>query len=391
MNIIKYLGRVLIKLIFLSVFLGTFLAIAYYILYIETEKYQSKSTVMVKDISQEQSVSPLGALLSTGSSESVRDAKLLEVYINSSDMYHILDREFKLNQYYASELIDPIHRLSNKKFSLPLVDLNITIPFREETNQNFILQYRKDLITLYDEESATLKIGFNHADSHIAQRIIRSIIFHASQKLNEFEKENTKIVLKFLEKQEREKYKLFITTLKELLLYQSQNHTIDPKVDIDSKSTILAGLESELVQKEVEYKGKSQYMNLSSTEMKLLSGNIEFIKESIATIKNEIAGNEMNINVEDTQLNVKMSNFELLKSKVEFNKELYRQTLIKLEETKILIQQNKKNLIVVSRATVPDSYSSPNKIKDIFSVFIIISFLYGVFSLILTIIRDHKD
>jgi len=389
MNIIKYLGRVLIKLIFLSVFLGTFLAIAYYILYIETEKYQSKSTVIVKDISQEQSVSPLGALLSTGSSESVRDAKLLEVYINSSDMYHILDREFKLNQYYASELIDPIHRLSNKKFSLPLVDLNITIPFREETNQNFILQYRKDLFTLYDDESATIEIGFNHADSHIAQRVIRSIIFHASEKLNEFEKENTKIVLKFLEKQEREKYKLFLRTLRELLLYQSEHHTIDPKVDIESKSTILAGLESELVQKEVEYKGKAQYMNLSSTEMKLLSGNIEFIKESIATIKDEIAGTE--VNVEDRQLNVKMSDFELLKSKVEFNKELYRQTLIKLEETKVLIQQNKKNLIVVSRATVPDSYSSPNKIKDIFSVFIIISFLYGVISLILTIIRDHKD
>jgi capsule polysaccharide export protein KpsE/RkpR len=91
------------------------------------------------------------------------------------------------------------------------------------------------------------------------------------------------------------------------------------------------------------------------------------------------------------KLHVNMSNFELLKNKVEFNKELYRHTLTKLEETKILIQQNKKNLIVVTKAGVADSYNSPNKIKDIFSIFMIISFIYGIISLILTIIRDHKD
>ena len=382
MGILKLLGKILFKLIFLALFLF----IAYYILYIETEKYGSQSTIIIKDISQEQSVSPLGALLSTGGSESVRDAKLLEVYIKSSDMYNILDQEFALTQYYSSELIDPFHRLSNST-KIPFIELNMTLPFLEKSKKNFLFQYKNDLKIVYDEASATIRIGFNHADAHIAQKIVKRIIFHSTQKLNEFERENTKIVLKFLEKQEKEKYKQFMITLKELLLYQSQHHTLDPQIDIDSKSTILAGLESELVQKEVEYNSKSQYLNPNSSEMQLLQGNIEFVRESISKIKNEMMGQGKS----QEKLNVNISNFELLKNKVEFNKELYRHTLTKLEETKILIQQNKKNLIVVSRAGVSDSYSSPNKIKDVFSIFIIISFLYGIISLILTIIRDHKD
>ncbi|SFV70338.1 hypothetical protein MNB_SV-13-238 [hydrothermal vent metagenome] len=70
---------------------------------------------------------------------------------------------------------------------------------------------------------------------------------------------------------------------------------------------------------------------------------------------------------------------------------MYIQTLVKLEETKVLVSQNTKNLIVVTKAGVADSYSSPNKIKESFSILIILSFLYGIMTLIFTIIRDHKD
>jgi len=70
---------------------------------------------------------------------------------------------------------------------------------------------------------------------------------------------------------------------------------------------------------------------------------------------------------------------------------LYIQTLVKLEETKVLVSQNTKNLIVVTKAQVADSYSYPNKIKDSLSILIVLSFLYGIMTLIFTIIRDHKD
>jgi len=331
---------------------------------------------MIKDLSQEQSTSPLGSLLLPAGSESMTDAKLLGVYIKSADMFSILNQEFNLTSYYKSEQIDFLHRLSNRMF-LPSYFLNI---------ENVLTEYNKDLSILYDEASATVKIGFSHADAKIAQQIVKKIIAQSSIILNRFENQNTEVILDFLKKQEKQKHELFLTSLENLLRYQNKNRTIDPKVDIEVKNKILAGLESDLIQKNVTYNSKAQYLNPNTAEMKLLKGNINYIKKSIRKIKAEITGNQGK-----KELNANMSDFTLLKSKVEFNKELYIQTLVKLEETKVLVSQNRKNLIVVTQAQVADSYSYPNKIKDSFSILIILSFLYGVMILIFTIIRDHKD
>ena len=365
-------GKVLLRVMFLLLFLF----IAYYVFFIETEKYQSRSIVMIKDVSQEQTVSPFGALLSNVGSESMRDAKLLEVYLKSNDMYDILEREFNLSSYYTSDTIDFFHRLSNNSIFLS----------SKINKKNFLAQYNEDLLIRYDEPSATIKVAFAYADATVAQKIVERMIAQSSIALNRFEKQNTEVVLAFLKKQEREKYDFFITSLKKLLDYQTQHNTIDPKVDIESKNTILAGLESELVQKEVNYNSKLQYLNSSSSEMRLLQGNIQFIKKSIEQIKNQIIGN-----TGQKELHVDMSDFELLKNRVEFDKELYRQTLAKLEETKVLVQQNTKNLIVISKAQIADSYTYPNKIKDIFSIFIVLFFLYGIATLVFNIIKDHKD
>lgn len=343
---------------------------------VESEKYESSSIIMVKDLSKESSPSALGSLLLSGSSNEMKDAKLLEVYINSYAMYQKLDRDFNLSSYYASSAIDPLDRLYDET----------KVSWFKNTQENLLEKYQAHTHVMYDEPSTTLKISFAHTHSQVAKEVVEHIVRYAGETLNLFEKQNTKIVLKFLEKQEKKKYEAFILSSKKLLNYQNKHHTLDPKIDIESKSTILASLEAELVQKEVAYNSKLQYLNALSPEMKLAKGNIKYIRKSISKIKRQITG------VKGKQeLNVDLSDFTLLQSEVEFNKELYRQVLAKLEETKFSIQQNSKNLIVVTPASMADSYRYPNKIKEILTIYIIIFFLYGIISLIITLIAEHKD
>jgi len=372
---VRFLKKNLLKFMFFSILSYSI----YYIFFIQTEKYVSQSVVMIKDLSQGQSTSALGALLSPANSKSMTDAKLLEIYIKSSDMFKVLDKDFNLTRYYQSDSIDYLHRLSH----------NSPLPNLKPTNKNLIDRYNKDLKVIYDEASTTTTIEFAHANSKRAKDIVNKIIFQSSKTLNYLENENTKIILKFLEKQEKEKHKLFIESLEELLAYQNKNKTFDPKVDIEVKNKILADLESQLIKKNVEYNNKAQYLNATTPEMKLLKGNIDYIQKSINKIKSQLTGNSHN--KQQKELNINMTNFMLLENRVEFNKKLYIQTLTKLEETKVLINQNRKNLIVVINAKESDSYTYPNKIKDSLSIFIILSFLYGIVGLIFMIIKDHKD
>jgi len=349
---------------------------AYYIIEIETEKYESGTIIMIKDLSSKQSVSALGEMLLPTGNESTKDAKLLELYLKSSATYNLLDKDFNLSGYYSSDKIDYVHRLRDKT----------PIPTLQKNRMNLLAKYNSDLTIIYDKISTTIELRFAHADAKIAKQIVERLTKYANDALNRFDKKNTKVILDFLQKQERKKYQVFLDSLQKLLKYQNKHNTIDPKIDVESKSKILAGLESQLVQKEVEYNGKQQYLNLNSPEMQILQGNMDYIRDSISSIKNRMAGDQY---IEE--LNVNVSDFELLKSEVAFNKELYKQTLIKLEETVVMVGQQSKNLIVISGAGVAENYKYPNKIKDVLSLFIVFVLLYGIISMIFSIIRDHKD
>ena len=92
-------------------FISLFISIAFYILAMKTEKFQSSSIVMIKDLSAKQSASMLGSMLLGQSSSTMQDSKILELYINSSEMFHTLDLKHHLTAYYTSEEMDLVQRL----------------------------------------------------------------------------------------------------------------------------------------------------------------------------------------------------------------------------------------------------------------------------------------
>ena len=364
--------KTILKLFFTAIFF----AIASYIVYIETERYESVSLTLLKDLSKSQEMD-LGSLLLGQTSSTMQDSKVLELYIRSNEMYDFLDNEYNLSSYYISENLDPLHRLYE--------DTNI--PFYLASKENFVKRYNEDLFVIYDEPSGTLSLSFIHVDKYSAKKILESIIKRSDEIINAFAKENAEVALHFIKKQVAKNKALFVKSIQNLITYQNEHHTIDPNLDVERKSLILANLESDLVKNQVEYNSKAKTWNVNGAEMKLLKEIERNIKKSIIEIKKQLAGNSDAFN----ELNSNVFDFELLKSEMEFNKEIYRQTLINQEQLKIEVSQNAKHLIVVSRPTLADSYTYPNKPWDIFTLIIILLFLYSILMAIIAIVRDHKD
>ncbi len=369
-------------------FLAIFIISTLYISFIETEKYVSESTIMIKNLSPTQAdPTSLSTLITQGSSSS-QDAQLVEVYARSFDMYSRLDKDINLTKYYTSDELDWIQRLSN----------NAILPSNRATNYNLLERYNKDLITIYDDASGTLSIEFAYANPEGAREIVKKIIKFSSDALNKFEKENAQTALKYLKRQAKIKKERFMNSIKRLIDYQNKHSTFSPTSDVERKSAILASLESLLVQKEVEYKNRLQYMNKNSSEMILMRGDIENIKKRIKSIRSQLASPEKEDNIlslttgkQSPELNKYVYDFELLKNQLDFNKQLYTQTLVKLEELKVQVSQNAKNIIVVTKPTLSDEYRYPQKLKDIISIMIVLGFLYGIISAVIKIIKDHKD
>jgi len=363
------------KLLFKSIFIILFTTGAYYTIYIQTQKYESTTVISVKDLSKNQSISALGAMFLPNGPGPSQDSKILQIFIESEDMYKILDRDFNLTSYYTSKQIDFLQRLY----------LDTKIEFIKATKENLLKKYNNDLNIIYDPISATLMIGYMHADPKIAQKILKKILKKSKNILNSFEQKNAKVILKFLTKQEQKYKKNFMGTIKKAVKYQTKNFTFDPKIDIESKSKLLASLEAQLVKKEIEYKSLLVRKQKKAPDMKLKYDSIKALKSNIYTLKKQIAGKSK------SKLNAKVYTFEYIKSEIEFAKEMYKQILLKVEETKLSVNKSTKNIIVVTKPTLPQSYIDPNKTKQILTYIIALLLMYSIILLIIFIIKDHVD
>ena len=361
------------------IFLTMLILVIYYILEIETEKYASKTIVTVKDLSQKQSVTSISSMiLGQGDINVKQNLELISVYIKSLDMYKKLDKDFNLTRYYTSQKLDFLHRLYK--------DSNI--PYFQESEENLLKRYNNDLEIYYDDLSSSLEISFNHISPKISKAIVEHIIKYSEVFLNSLDKENAKELLNFLQKQEKEYRLKYVTTIKKIISFQNKVGLIDPDINIQAKSELLANLESELIRKEIEYQAKLIKFTPNAQEVKIVKKEINNLKNEIKKIKSLLTGNKTKQKI---KLNQDKFTFELLKNELLLNQELYKQSLLKLEDAKISSSQNSKNLITVVKPNLPQQYNRPNKLKDIFTAVIIFIFLYGTLKITLIILYEHKD
>ena len=356
-------------------FFALFTAITIYIAYIETEKYESTSIIWLKDIFVKQSPDVASSILGQPS-ETMQDSAVLELYIRSSEMYDFLDKKYHLSEYYTSEKLDFLQRLYK----------NTVIPYYEANHKNMLESYNNDLQVTYDEISGTISLAYAHADPKVAKQVLESIIAHTDSVINDFSHENAELGLTFISKQLEENKAMFVKAIKALIKYQNVHGTIDPNVDVERKTMILATLETDLVKSKVDYQSKLKSWNPNGTDMKMLRETIANLKKSIRKVKKELAGG-----TNSNELNSDVFEYELLKSEMEFTKQVYQQTLMNMEELKTEVSQNAKHMVIVVSPRVPDTYTYPDVLWDIFTAMVILLLIYIILRVIIMIINDHQD
>jgi len=294
------------KIILRILFTLLFLAGAYYISTIESEKYQSDSIVLLKNLDKKTNLN-LSQIISGATSNNFQDSKILELYIRSYDMFSYLDKEANLTKYYSSKELDFLQRLYK----------DTKIPYFKLNKKNLLKKYNDDLLVTFDDPSGTLQISFIHTNPKKAQYILTKIIKKSDEIVNSFVKENAKIALEFIKKQKEEKRKAFIKAIKKLIAYQNKHKTIDPSIDVKRKTALLTELETQLIKLEVEYNTKSKIYNPNSSAVKAIKDNIINLKRQIKKIKKSLAGSS-----KKSKLNTNVFEYELLKNEMEFAKEV---------------------------------------------------------------------
>lgn len=350
-------------------FIVLFLLALTYTMILKTELYESKTALMVRDISSSSPADSLGlSILGVGSSSQLQDSMVVQEYLLSLDMFILLDKEFGVIKHYKSSKLDFIERLSSTA-----------------TMEKALKFYHKRIIINYDDVSAILHISYAHTNPETAQDIVKFMISRVEHELNEFNRRKAKKQLKFIEIEHDKNRKKMDNSSAILEAYQNKHLLLDPAIKASSSSAIIANLEANLTQKRIEYKTKSSYLNPNNYELLALNSEIKETEKSLANAKRSLTGSG------EGRLNKILFEYEKLRMQLEFDTEVYKNALIQLEMTKLDVLKEAKTLSIVSKANLPDGYTYPNKPKVFVTLVIVMLLMYGIFSMLSAIIRDHKE
>lgn len=352
-----------------SYFIALFVLLACYFLLVKTELYESRTALIVRDLSSKSSSDGFSlSLLGGGPSSQIQDSMVVEEYLLSLDVFALVDSRFRLTDHFKSDKIDFVERLSG-----------------DATMEEILEFYRKRLQIVYDETSGILHVSYIHSDPVTAKEILGFLIENVEQQLNAFNHRKAKKQLDFIETQYTKHKEEMEASSLALETYQNANMLLDPNNSAASSSAIIASLETSLTEKKIELSSMRGYLNENSYEIRKAKDEIRSIKNSIAKIKNGLSGSDK------SRLNKILFEYEKLKMDLEFKTEVYKNTLIQLETAKLDAAKEAKTLSVLSQPNLPDGYTYPDKPKVFITLLIVSLLMYGIFSMLASIIRDHRE
>jgi capsular polysaccharide transport system permease protein len=356
---LKYLVFIILPIVIVAVYLTE----------IVQEKYESHASFLVKDLSSASStnIQSMG-LLGLGTSSQMQDSKIIEDYFLSLDILKLIDKEFNLSNHYKSEKTDILERLN-----------------QDATEERFLNLYRKNLVIYYDEQSSITHLSFFHNDKKIAFEILKFLLKSGENFLNNQNKKNSDKKLIFISEQVKQRKTELDEAISKVEDFQDKYKIIDPANEVSIQSSIIAHLESSLVEKNAEYRQLIKYVNKNSYEAKKLKSQINEIRKSLESTKKKLSGSNRK------KLNSLMFEFERLKANVDFATEVYKSVLSQQEIIKVETIKESKILETISKPNLPDGYAKPNKIRFFITSVIVILLSFAIINLIIAVIKDHQD
>lgn len=353
--------------LFLFIVIIPFVLIFLYYMFIASDKYVSESKITIKQTGEPKFSLSLSSFLSIGQPSSREDAMYLQEYILSYDMLDYLDRKLNLRKIYQSSKIDFISRLD-----------------KDATKEEFLKYYKKHVDVLFDEFSGILTIKVFAYTAEDAKKINEAILEQCERYINGVSHKIAKEQLNFIEQELSYANTKMQEAKQKLLKFQNTYKVLDPTQEAQAVATLIGQLESQLAAKEAELKTQLTYMREDSFQIEALKGQIKALREQIEKEKARLVGGE------NSKLNKIMLDYLNYKLEADFLTDVYKTILSAMEATRVDASRKLKNVVVISSPNLPEEALYPKRGYNIILASIILLMVYGIISLILGIIKEHR-
>ncbi|MFT5712406.1 MAG: capsular polysaccharide transport system permease protein [Glaciecola sp.] len=357
------------------VVLVPFLIFAFYQIVWASDRYESRTQLIVKQPDGMSTLDPSMALLSGfGVSSGGNDNELLKAHILSNDMMEYLQKEVDLKEHFEDSAYDFFSRLSGSAS-------------REDK-----LEYYQSLVKVEnDDVSGVMKILVQGFEPDFTERLAQKIVARAEWYINEIGHNLAKEQLSFVHKEHAIIEKKLQSAKKQLLAFQRQHNLLDPEAEGMALQQISYSLEGEIAVKKAQLRtiqsGMSDNAPLvlqAQAELNSLVKQLESERKRL-THKPSDATDAGNLSVGEI-----LGKFSDLKIDIELALQAYTSSQISLEKSRIEAYRQLKYLVVVESPTLPEEARYPDVVYNLSLFLAVALMLFIIGKIILATVEELR-
>lgn len=354
--------------LFLLIVIMPFLIFTSYTIFIAKPRYLSDSSVVIQNITSNQEVGGMGALLASMQGIGTSDLLLVKEHIGSADMMEEVDNKYHILDHWNNQGIDIVYKLWNKDY-------------REKS----LIYYRSKVKTMINTETGTLQISVEAFNPQIAKNVLDFILLKSEEFVNKNGHKAANEQLSFMNLKLVELKESLDKSRKKLIDYQKDKNFFNPLLETEQQARKVAILEENKIRLDAEYNAKKTFLSDTSPQMLTLKETINYMENQINDEKKKLIGDK-NL----PAINNITDEYKMIEGELSLNMEAYKTALIFNEKVKFEAARKLKQVMIVSSPKLPQYAVYPEKILNIFYCFIILTLSYGLINLLKGIVKEHK-
>lgn len=356
------------KLFWAVVVLPTAAAVLYFG-FLASDVYVSESRFVVRSPDKPQKPG-IGMLLSTaGFTNGSEEVRAALGFIKSRDGLQTINRDDLARTAWGAESVSIFDRFNPLGWSGSFEEL-----------YKF---YTGKVVADFDTETGITTLTVRAFRPKDAQVMNERLITQAETLVNRLNERGSEDLVRYAEREVQEARTQASQAALELANYRNRAGVIDPERQATVQLQMISKLQDELIG------ARMQLMQLSSAapqnpQIPLLKVRIKGLEQSIREQLGEVAGNKGSLSEAAAQ-------YQRLQVQREFADQQLGLSLAALQDARNEARRQRAYVERVAEPSLADDALEPRRIRGIFATFVIALAVWGVLSMLLAGVREHRD
>lgn len=353
----------------LTVLIPTAIAIFYYGL-IASDVYISESRFVVRSPQRQGQSSVLGSLFAgTGFSRSQDDTYSVHDYVLSRDALKELDQKLGTRKAFSSSEVDFINRF-------PSLDW-------DDSFEAFHKYYKKRVTIDYDTVSSISVLTVRAFSADDAKKMNDLLLTMGERLVNNLNDRSRQDLIKFAEaevQRAEEKTKMAAIALS---AFRNNQSVINPEAQSSIQLQGVAKIQEELLAAEGQLAQMLQ-VSPNNSQVPVMRNRVANLRASVSRETAKVAGG-------GGSLASKSTGFERLQLEKGFADRQLASAMASLETARSEAQRKQLYLERLVQPNLPDRAMEPRRVRGVLTMLVLGLISWGVLSLLLASIHEHRD